>query len=688
MARRRESHMKSTALAAAVAASLFVPDARADEDALHEIVVTAVPIAAAAGDLTQPVTLLAGDALRLDLAPSLGETLTRQPGINSTFFGPAASRPVIRGIGGDRVQVLTDGLASLDASGLSEDHAVAVEPALAQQIEIVRGPATLLYGSGAAGGVVNVVTTRLHERRQEGVSGVVEARGESALNETALSGRLDAGVGHLQLHVDGAWRDTDDYSIPGFTESRRQRELDIAAGEEPSDERGTVENSWTRTKSGGAGLSYVGDGGMLGIAFSRYDTRYGIPGGHEHHGEEEEEAEEEGGVSIDMRQERLDLAGRLDVGNGFIDALRLRGFANWYEHAEVEPDGAIGTLFKLDARELRLTLEQATIGGFDGVFGLQWSDVDFEAEGEEAFVPGSRTRSVALFGFEQRDFERWSAEFGARVERKKIEPDAARALPDYKGTALSLSAGALWKLGNDHGIALNVTRTERHPTSTELYADGPHAATGQYEIGDAGFGREKALTVDLGLRRTAGPLRYEISAYLNHYDGYIYLADTGLETPDDEALPVFQFTQRDATFRGFEASVEAPLELGGGTLTLGAMGDYVRGKLSNGGGDLPRLPPLRLGGSVKYERGPFGVAVEAQHAFAQKKTADYELVTSGHTLLEADVTYTLELQRSRLLVFVRGRNLLDEDVRLHTSPLKENVPLPGRGIAAGVRLQF
>jgi iron complex outermembrane receptor protein len=683
--------MKSTALAAAIAASLFVPIARAEDDTLHEIVVTAVPIAAATGDLTQPVTLLAGDALRLDLAPSLGETLTRQPGISSTFFGPAASRPVIRGIGGDRVQVLTDGLASLDVSGLSEDHAVAVEPALAQQIEIVRGPATLLYGSGAAGGVVNVVTTRLHERRHEGVSGVVEARGETALDEKALSGRLDAGVGRLQLHVDGSWRDTNDYSIPGFTESRRQRELDIAEGGEPSDERGTVENSWTRTKSGGAGLSYVGDSGMLGVAFSRFDTRYGIPGGHEHDHEEEEgeeEHEEEGGVSIDMKQERLDLAGRLDLGNGFIDALRLRGFANWYEHAEVEPDGAIGTLFKLDARELRLTLEQATIAGFDGVFGLQWSDVDFYAEGEEAFVPGSQTKTLALFGFEQRDFGRWSAEFGARVERKKIEPDAASALPGYKSTALSLSAGALWKLGEDHGIALNVTRTERHPTSTELYADGPHAATGQYEIGDASFGRERALTFDLGLRRTAGPLRYEISAYLNHFDGYIYLADTGLETPDDEALPVFQFTQRDATFRGFEASVEVPLAVAGGTLTVGAMGDYVRGKLSNGGGDLPRLPPLRVGGSVKYERGPFGIAVEARHAFAQKKIADYELATSGYTMLEADVTYTLELQRSRLLVFLRGRNLLDEDARLHTSPLKEDLPLPGRGVTAGVRLQF
>jgi len=685
--------MRSTALAAAVAASLFVPITRADVDALHEIVVTAVPIAGAAGDLTQPVTLLAGDALRLDLAPSLGETLTRQPGISSTFFGPAASRPVIRGIGGDRVQVLTDGLASPDASGLSEDHAVAVEPALAQQIEIVRGPATLLYGSGAAGGVVNVVTTRLHERRHEGLSGVIEGRGESALDEAALSGRLDAGVGRLQLHVDGSWRDTNDYSIPGFTESRRQRELDRAAGEEPSDERGTVENSWSRTKSGGAGLSYVGDTGMLGVAFSRFDTRYGIPGGHEHHhdeeaGEEADQHEEEGGVSVDMTQERLDLAGRLDVDSGFVDALRLRGFANWYEHAEVEPDGAIGTLFKLNARELRFTLEQATIGGFDGVFGLQWSDVDFEAEGEEAFVPGSQTRSLAFFGFEQRDFEGWSAEFGARVERKKIDPDAASALPGYKGTALSLSAGALWKLGEDHGIALNVTRTERHPTSTELYADGPHAATRQYEIGDAGFGREKALTFDLGLRRTAGPLRYEISAYLNRYDGYIYLADTGLETPDDEALPVFQFTQRDATFRGFEASIEAPLELGGGKLTLGAMGDYVRGKLSNGGGDLPRLPPLRLGGSVKYERGPFGFAVEARHAFAQKKIADYELATSGYTMLEADVTWTLELQRSRLLVFLRGRNLLNEDARLHTSPLKNALPLPGRGVTAGVRLEF
>lgn len=674
--------------AAAIAASLSAHDTRAHDDTLHEVVVTAVPIAATTGDLTQPVTLLAGDALRLDLAPSLGETLARQPGVSSTFFGPAASRPVIRGISGDRVQVLTDGLASIDASGLSEDHAVSVEPALAQQIEIVRGPATLLYGSGAAGGVVNVVTTRLHDRRQQGVSGVVEARGDSALDEAALSGRVDAGVGRLQLHVDGAWRDTDDYSIPGFAESRRRRELHVAEGEEPGGERGRVENSWSRTKSGGAGLSYVGEGWMLGAAFSRFDSRYGIPAGHVHHEEEEEEHEAAGGPSIDMQQERIDLAARIDLDTTFIEAIRLRGFTNGYEHAEVEPEGGIGTLFDLDARELRLTLDQAPIGGFDGMFGVQWSDVDFTAVGEEAFVPGSKTRSLALFGFEQREFDHWSVEFGARVERKKIDPDAVSGLHGYQGTALSLSGGALWKFGEAHGLALNVTRTERHPTATELYADGPHAATRQYEIGDPGFRREKALTLDLGLRRTEGPVRYEIAVYLNRYDGYIYLSPTGRVAGGDEPLPLFQFAQRDATFRGFEASIEAPITIGGGTLTFGAMADYVRGRLSNGGGDLPRLPPLRVGGSVKIERGPLALAVEARHAFAQEQIADYELPTAGYTMLDADLTYSVTLGESRLLVFLRGQNLLDEDARLHTSPLKDDLPLPGRGITAGVRLGF
>lgn len=660
-------------LAAAIAASLFVSASHAADDVLHEVVVTAVPIEGVTGDLTQPTSVLTGDELRVMLAPSLGETLAREPGMSSTFYGPAASRPVIRGLGGDRVRVLADGLAALDVSGLSEDHAVPIEPALAEQIEVVRGPATLLYGSGAAGGIVNIVTTRLHDEPREGVGGVAEARADSALDERATSGRLDAGIGHLLLHVDGAWRETGDYSIPGFAQSRHLREELLATGEMLEAARGHAPNTRTRTKSGGAGLSWIGDRSHLGLAWSGFDSTYGIP--------------LEDGADIEMRQDRLDFAGRLDLDTPFVRAIRLRGLLNAYEHAEVEPDGEVGTRFELDGHELRLMIDQATIGGFEGVFGLQWTDIDLRAAGEEAFVPDSRTRSLALYGFEQRDFGRGSLEFGARLESVDIEPAAATGLPGYDATALNVSAGALWRLGADHRIALNLTRTERHPSAAELYAQGPHAATRQFEIGDPGFDRERALTVDLGLRRSEGVLRYEVATWLNRYDGYIYLAPTGLTAGGAEPLPVYRFAQRDAKFYGFEASLERSVELPGGTLTLGAMADYVRGRLDDGG-DLPRMPPLRAGVSLRFDRGVWSFALDAQRAFGQRDVADHERPTDGYTMLNADASCTILRGATRWLVFLRGSNLLDRDARLHSSPLADELPLPGRSVTAGVRLEF
>ena len=666
--------MNSTSLvAAAVAASFIVHPSIAADDLLQEVIVTAMPIESATGDLTQPVSVMTGDELRVRVAPSLGETLAQEPGVSSTFYGPAASRPVIRGLGGDRVQVLADGLAALDVSGLSEDHAVAVEPALAEQIEVVRGPATLLYGSGAAGGVVNVVTARLHDERRDDIGGVAEVRGDSALGERAGAGRVDAGLGDFVLHIDGAWRNTDDFSIPGFARSRRLREEVPAAGEEPTEAHGHAPDTGSETKSGGAGLSWIGGHGHLGLAWSGFDSTYGIPLAN--------------GAQIEMRQDRLDLDGRIDLGTGLLRALHVRGLVNSYEHAEIGPGCDIGTRFELDGHELRLMLEQATIGGFDGVFGLQWIGIDFGASGEEAFVPGSRTRSLAFYGFEQRDFGRWSVEFGARLERMDIEAEAAAALPDYDGTALSLSAGALLKLGEHHGLALNVTRTERHPTATELYANGPHAATRQFEIGDPGFGRERALTLDLGLRRTEGALRYELAAYLNRYDGYIHLAPAGLVAGGEESLPVFRFAQRDAKFHGFEASIERAIDLGGGTLSLGAAADYVRGRL-DGGGDLPRMPPLRAGASLRFDRGAWSVSVDVQHAFRQNDVAAGERPTDGYTMLNADASWSRLAGTKRWLLFLRGHNLLDEDARQHTSPLKDELPLPGRGVAAGIRLEF
>jgi iron complex outermembrane receptor protein len=343
------------------------------------------------------------------------------------------------------VLVLTDGLPTLDASGLSEDHAVAIDPALADQVEIVRGPAALLYGTGASGGIVNIVTNRIHDSLPEFPEGLVELRGDTVHDERALAGRIDAGVGRVALHLDAVWRETDDYDIPGYAQSRALREELAAAGEEVEDVRGTVPNSWTDTRSGGAGATYVADDWLLGVAYSRHDTRYGIPGGHgehEEHEDEEAEADEEGGPTIDLVQDRVDLSFQRDFGGGA--RLRIKGAANSYEHAELEPSGEVGTLYEVDGHELRLAFDHRLPWDFTGTAGLQWQQVELAARGEEAFVPGSRTRTLGAFLFEQRDFEAWSIELGGRVDRQEVD---GTGLAGYDDLAFNFSAGAIVPLG-------------------------------------------------------------------------------------------------------------------------------------------------------------------------------------------------------------------------------------------------
>jgi iron complex outermembrane receptor protein len=666
------------ALAAASAAA--APQQHGD---LQEIVVTATPIVLDRLSTAKPTTVLTGDELLTTLAPTIGETVSGEPGIRSTFYGPAASRPIIRGLGGDRVQVLTDGLATLDVSGLSEDHAVAIDPALADQVEIIRGPATLLYGSGAAGGLVNVVTNRLHEEVPASPEGLIEARGDTALGERAVAGRLDAGVGRLALHFDGVWRETGDYEIPGYAESARLRAEEIAEGEEPDDMRGEVDNSDSRTAAGGVGASYVGEGWMVGLAFSRFDTRYGIPGGHGHGHEGEEEAgetEEEGDLSIDMKQDRLDLATRFDLDAFGGSVLRLRGAANDYEHAEIEPGGEVGTLYQVDGRELRAALDHGRRDGLYGSVGLQWLETELRAEGEEAFIPDSRTRTFGAFLFEKRDLASASVEFGLRWDRQDID---GAGLPGYDDSSMNASLGGLWQFSERLALVGQVVRSERHPSATELYADGPHAATRQFEVGDANLGTERGVTADLGLRLEAGGVNGEIRAFASRYDGYIYLSPTGEELDE---LPVFQYLQRDARFWGLEFDAELPLGEDSG-FTLGFTGDYVRGELEDGG-DLPRIPPLRLGTTLGWERGALGASVGLEHYFEQDRVSGSELPTDAFTLLEADLTYRPRWGSTDTVLFLRGSNLLDEDARVHSSPLKDELPLPGRSLAAGIRIGF
>jgi iron complex outermembrane recepter protein len=660
------------------AALLIAQSTLAAERAPEEIVVTSSALRESPLDVAQPTEVVAGDALRRQIATSIGETLSKQLGLSSSYFGPSASRPVIRGLGGYRVQTLQDGLASLDVAGLSQDHAVTVESVVAQQIEVIKGPAALLYGSGASGGLVNVVTDRIPlSSPKQPFGGSLEVRGDSAAEERTGAVSLDGGTGMFAFHADYFDRQTDDVEIPGFAQSDALRRSLLEAGEEPDGVRGHIPNTASDASGGALGASVIGDKARGGVSWSRYETNYGIPG--------EEEA------FIDMKQDRIDAKGEWDL-QGAITALHLSGSYNDYTHTEFEAPGEPGTVFNQKAYDTRFTADNELGSGWRGTTGVQYVNIDFEALGDEAFVPPSVTRQMSIFAFEERHFDAWTLELGARAEKQKIELDRDVGLPDYDKTAVSLSAGAIWKLTGDDALALNVTRTQRNPQATELYAnpDVPHVAAQRFETGNINLDKEEAVTADLTLRRSGEGVQWTVSAFYNDYSNYIYENPTGVfvATEGGDTFQVFEYLQQGAKFHGFEGEVIFPLLSGGDRhLDLRLASDYVRGELDNGG-DLPQIPPLRFGGGLHYDQGDWHFGVDAFYYDKQDKIAANELPTESFTLVDLDTSYRLPIGATHLLVFLRGTNLLDEDARQHASPLKDIAPLPGRSFHIGARAEF
>lgn len=660
------------------AALLIAQTSFAAEGEPEEIVVTSTALRESPLEVAQPTAVLAGDLLRRQIASSIGETLSQEPGLSSTYFGPGASRPVIRGLGGYRVQTLQDGLASLDVSSLSQDHAVSVESVVSQQIEVIKGPAALLYGSGASGGLVNVVTHRIPmSTPQQSLGGAAELRGDTAANERTGALSLDAAAGMLAFHADYFRRETDDVRIPGYAQSDALRGELIDAGDTPDSVRDRLPNTASEAQGGALGASLIGDAARGGLSWSRYETTYGIPG--------EEQA------FIGMKQDRLDGKAEWDL-DGALTKLHLSGSCNDYTHTEFEGPGEPGTLFNQSACETRIAVDNDPGNGWRGIAGVQYVDIDFAAVGEEAFVPSSVTRQASVFVFEERHFDTWTLELGARAEKQKIDVDAAAARPDYEDTAVSLSAGAVWKFRDDSALAVNVTRTQRNPQAIELYASSgaPHVAAQRFETGDPDLDKEEAITADLSLRRAGEGIQWTVNAFYNDYRNYIHENPTGVFQPTEEGdeFQVFEYTQGGATFHGFEAEVTFPLFAAGDRdLKLRLASDYVRGKLDNGN-DLPQIPPLRFGAGLHYEQGGWYIGLEAYYYDRQDRIAANELPTESFTLVDLDTSYRLPMGNSHALLFLRGTNLLDEAARQHASPLKDIAPLPGRALHVGARVEF
>lgn len=659
------------------------------DDAPDTIVVTA-PFRRSQADLLSGTTVLTGQELTRELRPTIGETLARQPGVSATSFGPNASRPVLRGLQGERVRVLTDGIGSFDVSNTSVDHAVAINPLTADRIEVLRGPSALLFGSSAIGGVVNVIDSRIPRRvPTEPIHIEGLATYGSAADERTVSAAVDVPVaGKIVLHADGSYTKTDDLEIGGFVLAPRQRAAALASGDPEiaalADLRGTLPNSAAETYEFAGGAALVLDGGNIGFSVSHFDSFYGVPvrfalepGG---------EAEE---VRLDVKQDRADLRAEVDTGSGFIERLRFRAGAADYEHNEVEDTGEIATTFLNESLEARLELVQAERSGWKGAFGGQLFIRDFDVFGEEKFVPKNETQQFGVFTLQTFDFGAIRAEVGGRYEHTSVEAreDEDLGNPDIRRTfdALSGSIGASVRVGSLGRLGLNATHSERAPAAEELFANGPHAGTQAFEVGNPLFRKEKSNGLEATLKGSGDGYSFGLAAYYTRFDNFIYENDT-VEVEDD--LPVFQFLQSDAEFYGFEAEASARLARFGQTaIVVDGVADYTRATVLDVG-PVPRIPPLRLLGGVEAQTRLFQARAEVEHVFEQDRTTAFETPTDDFTLVSASVAFRPFGRTNPTSLTLSANNLFDVDARRHASFLKDFAPLAGRDFRLTARVSF
>ena len=675
---------RPAALAAALLVATLQQQAHA-QAALPEVTVSASGLQLGSDDMATPVSVLEGDALVRRREGTLGETLGSEPGIQSSHFGAGASRPVIRGMDGPRVQVLSDGAEVQDASTVSPDHAVVSEPLLARQIEVLRGPSALIHGGGAIGGVVNVLDNKIPTAvPQKGYEGSAELRAGTGAREKTGAFQLTGGAGNVAVHVEGLARDAGDYRVGSGWEGGRK-----------------VPGSFNRTDSGSLGLSWVGDRGYLGLAYTRQTAKYGLPGhnhsfegchthgdhlhcgGHDH-GDEGDDHDHDhdhaaGDVPVvDMRSERWDVRGELRNPFAGFTALRLRAGVTDYKHDEVE-DGSVATTFRNKAHDVRVELQHEPIAGWRGVFGVQTAQRKFSATGEEAYVQPTETRRTGLFLLEEYQWQQWRFAAALRHERQTVDALESGLSSRHNGTSASL--GAVWKFTPGYQLSTSLTHARRMPTAEELYANGLHMATSTYERGNPELKPETSQSIDLGLRKTAGDTTFGVNVFHNRVKDYIY----GRTLDEHDGLQLLQYGQQDATFTGLEGQVRQRL-----TPNLGVtlFGDVVRAKL-DGGGRLPRIAPARAGLRLDANWQGWDGQIEWVQVMRQNRVADFESATPGYGMLNLGVAYSSRFAGGTpWQVYVKGYNLTDRLAYAHTSFIKNAAPLMGRSITVGMRVDF
>jgi iron complex outermembrane receptor protein len=651
---------------------------------LDEVVVTA-PLQEEKNADALPMTVLSEDKLRMKTGHSIGETLKDELGINNQSFGPGVGIPVIRGQAGPRVRILNNGIGSNDASAFSPDHAASVEPLLAERIEVLRGPATLMYGSGVIGGIVNVIDNRIPDKLPDKpIGGALEERFDSASDETGTALKIDGGRDHIAYHLDGFYRHRDNLSIGGSAIDTAKASITDPSLEIVDNPKGHLNNTGAEAISGSAGLSWIGEPGFAGGSINHLENNYGIaPDGT---GEET--------VRIALRQDKYDFKGELVDPFRLAKSLRARLGYTDYQHTEIA-NGEPGAFFANRTYESRLEMDHQDIGPVRGTVGFQVQSSDFTAIEKltgEPIVPHSLIDSYSLFALESFDAGPVAYQFGMRIDQTGIQPDGMKSL-DY--TPVSASVSAAWKIDKRNSLNLAVTRASRAPQVQELLADGFHDATRSFERGNLNLKEETSYNLDLGYRFKSDWLRAEFDLFHNWAGDYIYQQRSG-EFVDEQGnpcavdcKPVLISSQRDAIFKGYEAKLTFPvMENRYGLLDLTLFSDYTRGEFVSGG-DVPRMPPLRYGLQLDYNQDKLSSYLRFTRADDQPHAGDFETSTAGYFLLNVGVNYRLKAYKdAELMLFAKGNNLLDQNIRNSTSYLRNFAPEAGRGAEIGFRLSY
>jgi iron complex outermembrane receptor protein len=642
-----------------------------DADAVEDVIVTGRPFGVTDNASLIAVDVMDEEALAVAPVQTLGDLVAGLPGVRSSSFAPGASRPVIRGLSGPRVQVLTNGLGMIDASAVSPDHQVAVDPAEANRIEVVRGPSTLTFGGSAIGGVVNILDERIPTHAVEGgVDGHVSTQYSSVDDGYGLGARLAANAGPFVFTVDGFRRDSGDYDIPGSAISQRLATAESVA----RDNAGTVVNSFAEIEQVGAGVSYVDDRGFVGVSIKNTRSNYGTV------------AEPE--VSIDLEQTRYDFRARRDLDTAWFQSFSLSaGYAD-YEHTEFEgPE--VGTIFQSSGYEGRAELIQRQRDGWQGVVGIQVLDRDFDAIGEEAFVPATSIKETGLYTVQRLDLGSYGFEGGLRYDRRELSATpidgASQITREFDNW--SASGSVFVKPAQGLFLGLSLSSSERAPSEVELFADGVHVATAAYELGDPTLDSEKVLTLEGTVHLSRGALDGDLHVYRAKYDGFIDQRPTGADFDfDGEPFPIFAYVQTDATFTGFELEGDYALwESGERSLKLGAAADYV--KADTDLGPAARIPPYSITGRLTWTDANWDTQLEVRHVGEQDETAAFELPTDGYTMLNLSGSVRPFSDRN-VTVFAEAHNLTDEEAREHASFLKDIAPQAGRNLRVGVTYRF